>query len=438
MATARSIERSHHDRLASRFTHQTNHHRVSNQSRCQRLLARIRPFCIVASRCKSNHSSLILRVECFSSDHRHHLRSAMAEERQRDLLEHLRSNEIESDGVGEKQSFRCDISTFILLWSVDGSIHVADEQCFSHRRWSTLSVDCLFPWSCLERSSAVARRATWQSFVVFLVCSKKRLDIDRCQLFNRGADKSINRGWLDHGVLGSDIHDGRMVIDKRNDSFGQGEDRSVSTEESLLIQFRFDLEVNLFWIGRISNRIWFDDYSNFSSLRSNDLRLQLQNLVRSHSELFVWLSSRFSLSLCFILIHRWSALDSISTLFSEWSTIDWCSCRCPSVSRPGSILFAVKVGLLSDRSVNETVDVIDERLRSLNSTLAFDRTRHYIQPVLDESQFVILFERVPSSTNVDDLRNSTDSKRRPLIKLTFLPRLCSSRSRFAFTSGLDR
>ena len=57
--------------------------------------------------------------------------------------------------------------------------------------------------------------------------------------------------------------------------------------EGLLSEFRFYLEVNFFWIGRITNRIWFDDYSNLSSLRSDDLRLQLQNLVRSLSELFV-------------------------------------------------------------------------------------------------------------------------------------------------------
>jgi hypothetical protein len=56
--------------------------------------------------------------------------------------------------------------------------------------------------------------------------------------------------------------------------------------------------VNFFWIGRIVNRLWLDDYFNLSSISSENLRIDLENLVKIIL-VFVFLYNLFSLVLIF-------------------------------------------------------------------------------------------------------------------------------------------
>ncbi|CAF3445813.1 unnamed protein product [Rotaria sp. Silwood1] len=137
------------------------------------------------------------------------------------------------------------------------------------------------------------------------------------------------------------------------------------------------LEYKFFWFGRILDRSWSTDYFNFSSLLSQNLRLDLQNLF-------------------LFLINHNSPYSFLCNQFEFYSL------------QSGSILFASNITLISSLSENHTIDTIEKLIKTINNTknfnLNFDRSAHHIKRANNILEIDILFKRFSRSIDNDILK----------------------------------
>ncbi|CAF3144585.1 unnamed protein product [Rotaria sp. Silwood2] len=138
-------------------------------------------------------------------------------------------------------------------------------------------------------------------------------------------------------------------------------------------------EYKFFWFGRILDRLWSNDYFNLTSLLSQNLRLDLQNLF------------------LFLINHN----TSYSFLCNQFEVY---------ALQSGSILFASNITLMSSLSENQTIDTIEKLIKTVNNTknfnLNFDRTAHHIKRVNDILEIDVLFERFSRPVNSDLLKQA--------------------------------
>ncbi|CAF3638507.1 unnamed protein product, partial [Adineta steineri] len=128
-------------------------------------------------------------------------------------------------------------------------------------------------------------------------------------------------------------------------------------------------EIKFFWFGRITNRLWSNDYYNFTSILTQKLRLDLQNLFLS-------------------LINSNSSYSFICNQFEFYSL------------KSGSILFASNITLISNLSEDETINIIKKLINTINDSnddnnkLDFDRSVHNIKRTNELSQIKNLFKNL--------------------------------------------
>ncbi|CAF1182417.1 unnamed protein product [Rotaria sordida] len=161
-------------------------------------------------------------------------------------------------------------------------------------------------------------------------------------------------------------------------------DENISTStssQSSLSNYR--IEYKFFWFGRILNRLWYNDYFNLTSLLSQNLRLDLQNLF-------------------LFLINHNSSYSFLCNQFELYSV------------QSGSILFASNISLISSLSENQTINTIEKLIKTVNNAkdfhLNFDLSAHHIKRANDILEIDVLFERFSRPVNGDLLQKvETDS-----------------------------
>ena len=87
-------------------------------------------------------------------------------------------------------------------------------------------------------------------------------------------------------------------------------------------------------------------------------------------------------------------------------------CVPANVTRSGSVLFAVQILLVSDRSEEQTIGQIETLIASIKNSrdfqLDFDPRAHLIKRVAEESQITVLLKNL-SRTISDDLSQQAES-----------------------------